>query len=170
MKALSKRLLGAAIPIALATTVTVHAAPASSFEGYSAAMVNLKSEGGNCGLQNDERYSSYLADRMVAAGAGPNTSSPVIADLGLSSVLFAGLGGKCIVTGSLAFIVPLEESDVEVVAVDTKREAIVASFEETEMLPVVLYDSEEVTTSESNAGDAAATALIDVLVEKFAKR
>ena len=38
------------------------------------------------------------------------------------------------------------------------------------MLPVVLYDSAEVTTSEPNAGDAAATALIDILVEKFAKR
>ena len=84
--------------------------------------------------------------------------------------MFAGLGGKCVVIGSLTFKVPLEVTDVEMVGVATKREAIVAAFEETEMLPVVLYNSAEVTTSEPNAGDAAATALIDILVEKFAKR
>jgi hypothetical protein len=169
MKALSKRLLAVAIPIAVAATVTVHAAPASSFEGYSSARVNLMHEAEACGLQDSNRYSSYLADRMLAAGAGPNTSTPVMAELGLSAVSFAGsLGGKCVVTGSLAFVVPLEVSDVEVVGTATKREAIVAAFKETEMLPVVLYDSEEVTTSEPNAGDAAATDLIDALVKKFA--
>ena len=150
--------------------VTAHAAPASSFRGYSAAIVKLESEAAECGLQNDERYSSYLTDRLTAAGAGPDTSAAAIAELGLSATLFAGLGGKCVVIGSLTFEVPLEVSDVEMVGVATKREAIVAAFEETEMLPVVLYDSAEVTTSEPNAGDAAATALIDILVEKFAKR
>jgi hypothetical protein len=150
--------------------VTVHAAPASSFEGYSAVSVKLENETAKCGLQNEERYSSYLTDRLMAAGVGPDTSAPAIAELGLSAVSFAGLGGKCIVIGSLAFEVPLEVSDVEMVGVATKREAIVAAFEETEMVPVVLYDSEEVTTSEPNAGDPAATALIDALVENFAKR
>jgi hypothetical protein len=170
MRAKSGHLLTAAIPIALAATVTVHAAPASSFEGYSGAVVDLKSGPATCGLQDADRYSSYLADRMVAAGAGPNTSTPVMAVLGLSAVSFAGMGGRCIVVGSLDFVVPLHVSDVEVVGTATKREVIVAAFEETEMLPVVLYDGEEVTTSESNAADAAATALIDTLVEKFAKR
>ena len=132
--------------------MTAHAAPASSFEGYSATIVKLESEAAKCGLQNDERYSSYLTDRLTAAGAGPDTSAPAIAELGLSATLLAGLGGKCVVIGSLTFEVPLEVSDVEMVGAATKREAIVAAFEETEMLPVVLYDSAEVTASRTQCG------------------
>jgi hypothetical protein len=146
---------------------TAHVAPASSFEGYSGVIVDLASEAAACGLKDAGSYSSYLSDRMVAAGAGPDASSPAMAELGLSAVSFADLGGKCVVIGSLDFVVPLEESDVEVVAAATKHEAIVAAFEETEMLPVVLYDSLEVTTSEPNAGHDAATAVIDALVKKF---
>jgi hypothetical protein len=149
---------------------TAYAAPASSFDGYSGAIVNIPSEAAKCGIKDADadRYSSYLADRMVAAGTGPDASSPAMAELGLSAVSFDDLGGKCVVIGSLAFVVPLEASDVEMVGVATKRELIVAAFEETEMLPVVLYDSLEVITSEPNAGDGAATALIDALVKKFA--
>ena len=146
--------------------MTAHAAPASSFQGYSAAIVKLESEAAECGLQNDERYSSYLTDRLTAAGAGPDTSAPAIAELGLSATLFAGLGGKCVVIGSLTFEVPLEVSDVEMVGVATKREAIVAAFEEN-WVAGAAHDRAEVTNFLSPMRpSAAATARIDILLQR----
>lgn len=146
---------------------TAHAAPASAFDGYNSIDVYMSSDASKCGLQDAERYSSYLADSLVAAGVEPDASAPAMAQLGLSAAPFADLGGKCVVIGSLDFMVPLEVSDVEMVVAADKHEAIVAAFEQTEMLPVVLYDSREFTTSEANAGDGAATYLIDTLVKNL---
>lgn len=49
----------------------------------------------------------------------------------------------------------------------TDHEAIVAAFEEIEILPVVLFDQVEFTVAEIAAGDAAATKLIDALVAQL---
>jgi hypothetical protein len=155
------------LSLAVFGVVVAHAAPASALQGYNSTSVELSSNSAACGLQDSDRYSAYLSESLSKVGVGADPDAPAMAELGLSAEPFEALGGTCVLVGTLAFTVPLTVDDVEVAEAATNREAIVAVFEEVETLPVVLYDAQEFTVIEGEAGDAAATALIDSLVTNF---
>lgn len=154
-------------PLALMVfgATTAQAQPAAV--NYGSIDVQLSSEAASCALQGVDRYNAYLSETLATAGVDADDASPVAARLALSAAPFADLQGMCVVTGELAFTVPLDVSDVEVVAAADKHEAIVAVFEQMEVLPVVLADLDEFTVSEPTGGDAAATGLIDALVKRM---
>jgi hypothetical protein len=120
-----------------------------------------------CGLRDADSYSAYLAERLFEADVQLDVLLPASARLALSAEPFPQIGKRCVVMATLAFTIPLQAGEIQIEAAETRREAIVAVFEQMATVPVVLYESGEFTVSDDDAGDLAALHLIDELARQF---
>jgi hypothetical protein len=141
---------------------------ADVIDAYNGIIVDLAPATAQCGIRGEDRFRAQLRNTLKEIGLPRDTAQPVHAHLGIAAQQLPSMDDKCMISITLAFIIPLKAEFISVSERVSHRKVIDKALEQVDSVPIVLYEEGEFDAEYPTAAEGRALYLVQQVVERFA--